>query len=111
MDGVPVDLRIAGQSVRVVASAEPQTLEKLAQVVDAKVSKLSRGAPSAQQALVLAAISLAHDLEEERARRLQVEARSREMLRSLLARVDAALESVDEDGNELHGSPAASPDA
>jgi len=111
MDGVPVDLRIAGHSVRVVASAEPQTLQKLAQVVDAKVSELSRGAPSAQQALVLAAISLAHDLEQERARRLHSETRSREMLRTLLARVDAALESVDESGNSLHSETQVSPDA
>jgi cell division protein ZapA len=46
--------------------------------------------------MLLAAISLAHDLEEERRRRLQVEARSKEMLRNVLARIDAALEAGDD---------------
>ena len=46
--------------------------------------------------MLLAAISLAHDLEEEKLKRAQLEARSKEMLRSVLARIDAAIEASDE---------------
>jgi hypothetical protein len=38
-------------------------------------------------------MTLAHELEEERAARRRVEARSKEMLQSLLERVDAALDA------------------
>lgn len=100
MDGTPVELRVAGHNYRVVATAEPETLRKLAQVVDAKLTALA-GNTSNPQALLLAAISLAHDLEQERSRRIQAELRSRDMLKTLLSRVDAALESVDEDGVDL----------
>jgi len=41
---------------------------------------------------VLAAIALAHDLEEERALRKSAEDRSKQMLRSLLQRIDAVLD-------------------
>ena len=54
------------------------------------------GRPISPQALLLAAISLAHDLEEEKRKRLQLEVRSKEMLRSVLARIDAAIEASDE---------------
>jgi cell division protein ZapA len=62
------------------------------------------GRPISPQALLLAAISLAHDLEEEKRKRSQLEARSREMLRSVLARIDAAIEASDEK-TESDGEP------
>jgi cell division protein ZapA len=54
------------------------------------------GRPISSQSLLLAAISLAHDLEEEKRKRLNLEARSKEMLKSVLARIDAAIEASDE---------------
>src|SRR5688500_6818743 len=96
MGAAPVELRVGGQTYRVVASAEESELRRLADMVDARLRDLV--APGRQlhpQALLLAAIALAHDLEQERERRQQVEQRSREMLTTLLARIDAALESTD----------------
>jgi cell division protein ZapA len=57
------------------------------------------------QSLLLAALSLAHDLEDERGRRLRSEQRAREMLSSLVSRIDAALEA---DSAELAAEPPVS---
>jgi cell division protein ZapA (FtsZ GTPase activity inhibitor) len=66
----------------------------LADVVDDRLRKLTApGRTVSPQSLLLAAMSLAHDLEDERARRVQSERRAREMLSSLVARIDAALEA------------------
>lgn len=66
---------------------------RLAEIVDGRLRDLAGpGRAIAPQTLLLAAIALAHELEEERARRIAVENRSREMLRSVLERIDAALE-------------------
>lgn len=97
MAGSPVDLKVGGQTYRVVASAEETELKRLADLVDARLRSMSPpGRPISPQSLLLAAISLAHDLEEEKRKRLLVEARSKEMLRSVLARIDAAIEASDE---------------
>jgi cell division protein ZapA len=104
MSGVPVELRVAGNTYRVVASAEEDVLHRLAAVVDAKVNELtSPGRQVSPQALLLAAISLAHELEEERRKRRQLEDRARNMFSSLLERVDAALEET----AELDSEPSA----
>ena len=100
--GNPVELRVGGQSYRVVASADEAELRRLAGLVDARLRSLSQ--PNRQispQALLLAAIALAHDLEEERAARRRAEERSKQMLRALLQRIDAVLEeapATSEDG-------------
>jgi cell division protein ZapA len=70
------------------------------------------GRPISPQALLLAAISLAHDLEEEKRKRLQLETRSKEMLRSVLSRIDAAIEASDEKAEseaEGDGEPSEPP--
>ncbi len=96
MGRTPVELHVGGQTYRVVASADERELKELAEVVDARLRELSPGRPVAAQTLLLAAISLAHDLEEERAKSRALEARSRETLRSVLSRIDAALEATSE---------------
>ena len=97
MDGRPVQLRIAGQSYRVVSSASEEDLHRLAETVSAKVHELTPpGKVPSSQAVLLAAMALAHELEEERARRLAVERRAREMLRRVLGGVDEALGSSSE---------------
>ena len=96
MGRTPVELHVGGQTYRVVASADEGELKELAQVVDARLRELSGGRPVVAQTLLLAAMSLAHDLEEERAKYRALEQRSREMLRTVLQRIDAALEATPE---------------
>lgn len=106
MSRAPVELRVGGQTYRVVASAGEDELKRLAAEVDARLRDLAGpGRAVAPQTLLLAAISLAHELEEERAKRVAMEERSREMLRSVLARIDDALEALPE-GDE---TPAPAP--
>lgn len=90
----PVELRVGGQTYRVVATAEEADLHRLADVVDARLRQLTApGRQVSPQSLLLAALSLAHDLEDERNRRLRSEQRAREALSSLVSRIDAALEA------------------
>jgi cell division protein ZapA len=94
MDGRPVQLRIAGHSYKVVSSANEEDLQRLAEAVSAKMAELDpRGKTSTPQAVLLAAIALAHELEEERAKRAAVERRTRDMLRRVLLRIDDALDA------------------
>jgi cell division protein ZapA len=111
MAGSPVELKVGGQTYRVVASAEETELKRLADLVDARLRSMSApGRPISPQSLLLAAISLAHDLEEEKLKRVQLEARSKEMLRSVLARIDAAIEASDEKAeSEAEASEAPPP--
>jgi cell division protein ZapA len=84
-----------------VSSAAEGDLQRLAASVDAKISEILPAArPVPRQALVLAAISLAHDLEAERALRHALERRSRDMLRRVLVRVEDALDSDEVDSAE-----------
>jgi cell division protein ZapA len=99
----PVELRVGGQTYRVVATAEEADLHRLADVVDDRLRKLTApGRTVSPQSLLLAALSLAHDLEDERNRRVRSEQRARDMLSGLLARIDAALEA---DSAELTAIP------
>jgi cell division protein ZapA len=91
-----VQLRIAGQSYKVVSSASEDDLQRLAETVSAKVEEISRGRAANPQAVLLAAMALAHDLEKERALRAAVERRARDMLRRLLVRIDDVLDCSDE---------------
>jgi cell division protein ZapA len=92
----PVQLRVAGQSYRVVSSASEEDLQRLADTVSAKVAELSPRNKAAPQAVLLAAISLAHELEEERARRVSLERRARDVLRRVLVRIDDVMDATSE---------------
>jgi len=95
-----------------VASAEEAEVRRLAEIVDARLRDMSgAGRAIAPQALLLAAISLAHDLEEERNRRRAVEVRSREMLSTVLARIDAAIEATSEVEGEAESEPEPHPES
>jgi len=94
MDARPVQLRIAGQSYKVVSSADEEELQRLADTVSAKLAELTpRGKTASPQSMLLAAIALAHEVEEERSRRADVERRARDMLRRVLVRIDDALDT------------------
>lgn len=108
MESCPVELRVGGHTYRVVSSASERELERLASVVDEKLEALgAKGHPLPVNVWVLVAIALAHDVQAERDRRMAFEARGREMLQSLLERIDAALDS---DGPEPPPRGVSSPD-
>ena len=93
MDRRAIQLRVAGQTYKVVSSAEEEELRHLAELVDARVGALvPKGRAVPANAILLAAIALAHDLEEERGRRATLERRTRDVLRRVLMRIDHALE-------------------
>ena len=95
MSRSPVELQVGGQMYRVIASAEEAELHRLADVVDAKLRELSGpGRPVASQTMLLVALALAHELENERARREQLEQRTKERLSSMMGRIDAVLEEA-----------------
>jgi len=95
MDRRPIHVQVGGQRYRVVSSAPEAELTRLAAAVDAKLAELSpRGRSPEAQSIVLAALSLAHDLEQERTRRRVFEVKVRDLLRRILLRIDSALESA-----------------
>lgn len=88
----PVELRVGGTTYRVISSASPEELERLALIVDEKLAGIAPpGRPMPPQAMLLAAIALAHDLEVERERADRITARSRERVTELLSKVDGTL--------------------
>jgi cell division protein ZapA len=100
MAAEPVELRVGGQVYRVVASASEAELRRLAAVVEARLKQVTpAGRQLSPHSMLLAALSLAHDLEEERSRTAKLAERSREMLGSILTRIDAAIST---------GAPSAS---
>jgi cell division protein ZapA len=88
-----VEVIVAGQKVKLVSTATDEELRALAAIVSERGEQVApRGRPSTPQALVLAAMSLAHDLEVERAKREALERKARDSVRRMLVRVDQALE-------------------
>lgn len=110
MHADPVELRVGGQTYRVVASASQEELRRLAAIVDDRLRAITPpGRAVSPQALLLAAIALAHELEEEKQKNQTLATRSREMLGSILTRIDAAMGSsraaVEADAEEPAPSP------
>ncbi len=98
MERRTVQLRVAGQTHRVVTTATDGDLKRFISIIEEKLGEVSpRGRAIHPQALLLATLALAHDLEEERARASRIETRARETLSRLLQRIDAALEEGGEE--------------
>lgn len=96
MERRTVEVRIAGQAYRVVSTARQADLNRLAEMVSAKVAEVTpRGRAVAPQAMLLAAMALAHEVEAERAQRQTVERRTRDLLRRVLVRIDNAMEPLE----------------
>ena len=94
--GRTVQLRVGGQTYRVVSSASEQELQRFAAMVDQKLAEIVPGSHTQTrvvkpEAILLAAMALAHDLEEERTRSAASAARTRGAFGRMLERVDAAL--------------------
>ncbi len=100
-----VELRVGGQTYRVVATGDDHSVQQLAELVDRKFTEvvphgLGRNV-TAQQAMFLTAMALAAEVEEQRSRAtlLEVErdrslhlaTRAKEVVGRLLQRVDTAL--------------------
>jgi cell division protein ZapA len=102
MDRRTVELRIAGQSYKVVSAAADGELQRLAETVSAKVAEVTpRGRATSPQSMLLAAMALAHELEAERGRREALERRTRDLLRRVMVRLDDALDVGEEpDGDD-----------
>ncbi len=93
MDRRTVSLHIAGQSYKVVSTAADADLQRLAGVVSLKLAEVSpRPGTIPPQAMLLAAMALAHELEVERAKRQALEAKARDMMQRVLVRLDEALD-------------------
>ena len=106
MARTPVALTVGGQSYKIVSNVAEDTLRQYAAVVDERIHELvPPGKPVPPTAILLAAIALAHDLDEERVQHAALQVRSRDVLRRLLARIDDALETPDEPVTEAEGTP------
>jgi len=93
MERRTVQLRVAGQTYRVVTTASDADLKRLVSTLEEKLTEVSpRGRSINPQAILLAALALIHDLEEERGRARRIEGRAKEALGRLLTRIDAALQ-------------------
>ncbi len=109
MSEAAVQLKVAGKTYRVVTTAAEGELSRLAgKVEDALEGVVPPGREASPQALVLAAITLAHELEEERARRIAAETRHKLVLQKLLARVDQVLDEAELEQADLVSVPVKS---
>jgi cell division protein ZapA len=107
MSPATVALTIGGQVYRVRSGATEQELRRLAANVDERLRSLVGSSQSVPpQALLLVAISLAHDLEIEGARRKHLERAAHDSLQLLLDRVDGAIQSADHTIDTLSREPA-----
>lgn len=101
-----VEVNVGGHLYRLVASSGEQSLQRYAGVVNERLRELTGSDRATHpQAMLLVAMALAHDLEEERARHRELRAQAEESLRSMLSRVNAALDGVDENGDALPSLP------
>jgi len=92
MAGRTVQLRVGGQTYRVVTSASDEEIQRLAAVVDQKLSAVvPPGRTITPHAMLLAAMALAHELEMERSKSATITARARGAFGRMIERVDAAL--------------------
>ena len=93
MERRTVQLRVAGQTYRVVTTAADAELKRLVGTLEQKLGEVTpSGRPISPQSMLLAALAFANDLEQERARSRRIEVRAKETLARVLERIDAALE-------------------
>ena len=106
-----VSVRVGGQTYRISASVEEAELQRLAAVVDDRIMALTpAGRAVTPQAILLAAIALAHEAEEQRVRADALAERTQDLCDRILARVDEVLGPLEGDGEggfgHEHGAPA-----
>ncbi len=100
---------VAGKSCRVVTSATDEELQRFALLVEEKLADvLQPGRPLTTKAMLLAAVALAHDVDEQRARADAIAKRAQGALGELLEQVDCALEKSDQAAKQREGRRRAS---
>jgi cell division protein ZapA len=88
-----VQLRLGGQTYRVLTTATDAELKRCVSVMEARLTEVNpKGRAPHAQALFLAMLALVNELEETRAAAARNEAVARSTLSSVLQRIDAALE-------------------
>lgn len=88
-----VQLRLGGQSYRVVTTATDLELKRCVTVMEERLVEVNpKGRAPHAQALFLAMLALVNELDEARAAAARTEAVARDTLSALLQRIDAALE-------------------
>jgi cell division protein ZapA len=93
MERRAIQLRVAGQTYKLLSTADEDELRHLAALVDDRVGELvPKGRAIPGNAILLAALALAHDLEQERSLRSSLERKTRDVLRRVLMRIDHALD-------------------
>lgn len=103
----PVELRVGGTTYRVISSASAEELERLAGIVDETLAGIAPpGRPMPPQAMLLAAIALAHEVEVQRQRADRIAARSREKVSEILARLDGTLARAEDTLRRADGADA-----
>ena len=85
---------VAGRAYRVVTSASEEEIRKLAGIVDERMRAIAAGRQPGMEALVLAAISLAHDVEAQKARVDEIALGARKVMGRMLDKIDTALASA-----------------
>jgi cell division protein ZapA len=96
MTNKAVELNVAGQSCRVVTTADQSELQALAAMVEEKLAAvLQPGRPVDTRSMLLAAVALANDAREQKRRADAIAARAKTALQGLMTRVDDALEHTD----------------
>jgi cell division protein ZapA len=96
-----VTISIAGHAYRLVTSLDKATLERHAKGIEQRLGKLGPGQQIHPQALLLVALSLAHELEEARDAADVLKQRASERITDMVRRVDSALDHLDEDAEPL----------
>ncbi len=92
---------IGGRRYRVSATADAERLHHLARIVDAKLLALPQLQRTHPDALVLVSLALAHELEEQLQAHQTMSEQYALRLTQLLTKIDAALGTVDENGEPL----------
>ena len=107
MSEAAVELKVAGQTYRVVTSATQAELRELAKVVERALYEVTQpGKQPSPNALVLAAVTLAHELREERDLRRAEQKQHKQTLQRILGTLDEVLGKPPEASGEV--SPFAS---
>jgi len=102
-----VQLRVGGQSYRVVTTATDVELKRCVAVIDERLAEVNpKGRAPHAQALFLAMLALVNELEEARAGAARAQAAARETLSAVLQRIDAALDEhgAADDADEQSGA-------
>jgi cell division protein ZapA len=82
---------VAGRTYRVVTSASEAEIQQLAGIVDERMRAIAGGRQPGMEALVLAAVSLAHDAQAQKARADELAQGARKVMGRMLERIDTAL--------------------